>query len=68
MLLFEFFMPLITGRAIQYTNGADGRRRHRLFAETFGEAACANIMPALNKVRLRSEQITEVTLTLYIFR
>ncbi len=49
-LLFEFFQPLITSSAIQYANGSDGRRRHRVFTETFSAKSSVSLLPAMNSI------------------
>ena len=46
--LFEFALPLISWKSMQFQNGEFGRKRFKLMSQPFGFSGCAN---ALEKVK-----------------
>ncbi len=48
--LVEFFEPLVTSKALEYVNGEEGRRRHKILAEAFSEKRGAGLQQDLNKI------------------
>ncbi len=56
-LLFEFLTPLTGPKAIQFANGAEGRRRHKIYSQAFNHESCVNLMPDFNKVRTHALEV-----------
>ena len=48
--LFEFCIPLTGERSIQFANGEEGRRRHKIYSEVLGHNMCCQMIPNFVKV------------------
>jgi len=48
--LFEFCIPLIGEKSIQFSNGEDGKRRHKVYSEVLGHTTCCRLIPKFVQV------------------
>eukprot|EP00091_Calanus_sinicus_P016893 TRINITY_DN3652_c0_g1_i2.p1 TRINITY_DN3652_c0_g1~~TRINITY_DN3652_c0_g1_i2.p1 ORF type:complete len:447 (+),score=111.64 TRINITY_DN3652_c0_g1_i2:82-1422(+) len=55
--LFEFALPLISSKSMQFLNGDFGRNRYKLLSQPFGFAGCAQALEQMN--RIVKEDISE---------
>ena len=59
--LFEMVKPLIGKSSIQFANGEDGRRRHKLLMEAMSQQTSERLMPGL--IQVWSNIILNISLT-----
>ena len=48
--MFEFALPLISEKSLQFQNGEFGRNRYKLLSQPFGFSGCCNALPHINEI------------------
>lgn len=49
--MFEFCIPMIGEHSIQFANGEEGARRHKIYSEVLGHTTCVRLIPKFVGVR-----------------